>query len=145
MRIGTTRAIATFAGAALLLAGCGDELADFREKELRPLADQAAQQKARLGATLRTVEPGNRADARRLESRLAPLRQTTAELAELDPPDDYRETYDRFVAANDAFIARMREFVTALRRGDRAAMKVSGEKALDAVGAGQAAIAPLYE
>ena len=138
-------AIAALAAASVVSAGCGDELAEFRDDELRPLERRADAQRAQLAATLEVVEAGSARHARVLESQLAALERTFAELAELDPPGDLDETYARFVAANEAFTERMHSFIDALRRGDGKSMKTTAESAKEAVGAAQRAIQPLHE
>ena len=138
-------AIAALAAASVVSAGCGDELAEFRDDELRPLERRADAQRAQLAATLEVVEAGNGRHARTLESQLAALEQTFAALAALDPPGDLDETYERFVAANEAFTERMHRFIGALRRGDRRSMRATAESAKGAVGAALRAIQPLHE
>ena len=136
---------AAVVAAAIIAAGCTDEVAEFRNEELRPLEDRANQQKARLAATLRIVDAGDRRDARRVASELRPLRETFGELARLDPPEEVADDYERFVEANAELLRRMRQFTTALRRGDRREMLIASEKAKEAIGGGQRAIQPLYE
>jgi hypothetical protein len=128
-----------------LAAGCGDELADFRKNELRPLEQRADEQKARLSATLKTVQLGDASDAELLGSQVGPLEETYGELAKLDPPDDFEKTYGDYRAANAAFIAELRKFIAALRARDEAALERASERAQEAVGAAQRAIQPLHE
>ena len=137
--------IAALAAASLLTASCGDELAEFRENELRPLKHEAEAHRARLAATLRMAEMRDRSDARLLKSQLTPLERTHRALAGLDPPDEFDRTYERFVTANAAFVAAMRGFIAALKHGDSQAMNAYGESAKQAVGAAQRALQPLDE
>jgi hypothetical protein len=144
-RLLQARAVAATAAVLLVAIGCGDELGDFREHELRPLEREAQQDRAALAATLQAVEIRDRAGARQLESRLKSLEQTHAELANLEPPGEYQATYNRFLSANEVFVAQMRKFAAALREGDRTAMRAASGAAKRAISAAERAIQPLHE
>jgi len=128
-----------------VLVGCGDELADFRRNELRPLEQRADEQKAQLSTTLRTARLGDRGDARALEQQSRGLEATFAELERLEPPGEFEETYARYVAANRKFLAELRTFIDALKEGNEQALRPASRRAQEAVGAAQRAILPLKE
>lgn len=137
--------VAGLAAASLFPAGCGDAVATFREDELRPVDRRAEEQRNRLASALRSAEAGHGANARLLEAQLARLQQTYAQLAELDPPGEVRETYERFVEANARFVSDMRQYIAAFKRRDEQAMKTASERAKQSIGAAHRAIQPVYE
>lgn len=129
----------------VVATGCGDAVGDFRRDELRPLEKQADEHKARLSATLRTVQLGDADDARLLARQLQPLEAVFAELAKLDPPGEVEDTYAAYNKANVQFLIEMRRFIAALRKGDKAALNRSSERAQEQVGAALRAIQPIKE
>ena len=99
------------------LAGCADELEEFRE-DLRPLEQRAEEQRSEISGLLRSLRLGSRADARSVRARTAELSSTYDEIAALDPPDDYAEPFAEYVRANHATVRGLRRFASELESGD---------------------------
>jgi hypothetical protein len=130
---------------SLPLAGCGDELEEFRNEDLTPLEREAAEQREDLSAVLQRIRIGNRRHARALRETIAPLEATFDELDELDPPDDYAESYDRFTSANARFVAELRRFADAVAAGSERRAERASTDAREAIGLADEAIQPLHE
>jgi hypothetical protein len=130
---------------SLVSAGCGDELEEFRNDELTPLERKAAEQRRDLAAVLQRVRIGNRRHAAAVRERIAALEATYDELAGLDPPDDYSDTYARYVRANERFVAEVRRFAAAVAAGSEARAADASARGREAIGTAEEAIQPLHE
>lgn len=131
--------------AVVALAGCGDELGDFRNEKLNPLEERADAQRSEISAVLQRVQLGDRADAEGLRAKIVPLEQTFEELSKLDAPDEYDRTYLDFVKANSRFIAQLRAFAAALEAGREDDVQQASKRARQAIAEAQEAILPLHE
>jgi hypothetical protein len=121
-RIAFTPAASVRAGAVALvalvtLAGCTDELEEFRD-DLRPLEQRAEQQQSAISGLLRSLRLGSRADARSVSAQTAELSATYNEIAALEPPADYAEPFAAYVRANSAVVRELRGFAEELEAGD---------------------------
>lgn len=102
--------------ALAVLAGCGDELEEFRD-DLRPLEERAEEQRTATSGLLRSARLGSRADARRVRAEAAKLSATYEEIAAIEPPDEYSEPFADYVHANRATVRDLRGFATELESG----------------------------
>ena len=132
------RALLGAVTAALLLAGCGDELDEFRD-DLRPLEDRAAEQRAQISAELRSLTLGSSRDARELRAGTAELERTYEEIAEVDPPGDYEEPFAAYVRANDRTIRDLERFVDDVEAGDARGVRDAGNAVVHHLGKSQSA------
>ena len=110
------RAAAALAALALVVAGCGDDLEEFRG-DLRPLEDRAQEQRAVIAAELRTATLGSRSDAEALRRDTAALAETFEEIEQLEPPGDYEEPFAAYVRANDEIVRNLDRFAAAVAAG----------------------------
>ena len=130
---------------AAALAGCGDELEEFRDEELRPLEQKAESQRSEISGVLQDVTLGRKRDAELLRTKVAALEATYSELAELDPPDDYDATYRDFIVANRSFVKELRAFADALEARREDEVQRASKRARIAIGDSREALLPLYD
>jgi hypothetical protein len=123
------RWVAVAALAALALAGCGDDLEEFRA-DLRPLEQRAAAQRAEISTELRSVRLGSKGDARALRAKNAQLRDAYDAIAELEPPDAYEEPFTAYVRANDRTVRDLEGFAGKLAAGDARALRRASRRVL---------------
>ena len=115
--------------ALVALAGCGDELEEFRD-DLRPLEQRAEGQQSLASGLLRSLRLGSRADARGVRAQAEKLSTTYDEIAAVDPPDDYAEPFAEYVRANDASVRDLRQFADELELGDLRGMRKASRQVL---------------
>jgi hypothetical protein len=132
------RVAALAACAALVLTACGDALAEFRD-DLRPLEERASEQRSQIAVELRTATLGSRSDARELRARSAQLSEIFAEIAEIDPPDDYEKPFAAYVRANDMMVRGLEQFADDLVAGDPAGVRRSARRVVRQLGQSQRA------
>lgn len=118
------------------LAGCTDELDEFRG-DLRPLEQRAEEQRSVVSGLLRSLELGSREDARGVREQAANLSATYDEIAELDPPDDYAKPFASYVEANRALVSDLDRFAAELESGDLRGLQQASDRALDALTSAQ--------
>ena len=99
------------------LAGCGDELEEFRE-DLQPLEQRAEAERSVTSELLQSLRLGSRADARSVRAQAAKLSATYDDIAALDPPQDYAEPFAEYVRANQASVRDLGRFANELESGD---------------------------
>lgn len=132
------RVAAGAAAAALALTGCGDALDEFRD-DLRPLEQQAEQRRSALAAELRSVSLGSRRDARAVRAGTAGLSKTYAEIAALEPPDDYEKPFAAYVRANERLVRNLGRFADDLAAGDAHGLRRAGRGVVGALGESRSA------
>ena len=126
------------------LAGCTDELDEFRD-DLRPLAQRAEEQRAVISGLLRSLKLGSQTDATGLRTQAAELAATHDEIAALEPPDDYADPFAEYVQANSALVGDLRRFADELESGDLPGLRRASERALDALTLAQTSSLRLLE
>jgi hypothetical protein len=120
---------------ALAFSGCGkSELQKFADR-LSPLDQEAAQEKAQLAATLRTVRLRNKDDARMLKQEISALAATQARIARLGGPQEVKPLLARYAQAGNAEIAVLNRFAAAVEAGDRSQLTPLAAQTQDAEGA----------
>jgi hypothetical protein len=131
-------AVALALALALAVAGCADELEEFRD-DLRPLEQRAASQRARISSTLRSVRLGSRPDARLLRQEAAALKDTYDEIAMLEPPDRYARPFAAYVRANDRAGHDLDRFAAELAAGDARGLRQASRRVVQNLGRSQSA------
>ena len=126
------------------LAGCTDELEEFRD-DLRPLEQRAEEQRSAVSGLLRSLELGSRADARGVRAQAAGLSATYDEVAALESPDDYAEPFAEYVEANRTLVRELRRIADELESGDLSGLRRASGRALDALARAQASSLRLLE
>ena len=126
------RARVAVLAALAALAGCTDELEEFRD-DLRPLEQRAEEQRSVVSGLLRSLELGSRADAQGVRAQAADLSATYDEVAALEPPDDYAKPFADYVEANRALVRELRRFADELESGNLPGLRRASEGALDAL------------
>jgi hypothetical protein len=114
------------------LAGCTDELDEFRG-DLRPLEQRAEEQRSVVSGLLRSLRLSSRTDARGVRAQAADLSATYDEIATLDPPDDYAEPFAEYVEANRAVVRDLRRLAAELESGDLRGVRRASDRALGAL------------
>jgi hypothetical protein len=106
--------------AALALAGCGDELQEFRD-DLRPLEQRAEGQRSEVGSELRATRAG--IDSPPLRADTAALEATYDEIASLDAPSEYEKPFAAYVRANTRTVQGLKRYARALAAGNIRTLK----------------------
>jgi hypothetical protein len=132
------RAGALAALAAVALVGCGDERERFRN-DLRPLEERAESQRVRISAELRALRLGRAATARELRVDTAALERINAEIAQLEPPDDYEEPFETYVRANKRTVSGLERLADRVAAGDARGVRMAGRAVADGLGQSQSA------
>lgn len=122
-----TSVVALVALAAL--AGCGDELEEFRQ-DLEPLEQRAEAERSVTSELLQSLRLGSRADARSVRAQAAKLSTTYDDIATLDPPDDYAEPFAAYVRANQASVRDLRRFADELETADLPGLRRASRQVL---------------
>jgi hypothetical protein len=123
------------AGSVLLLvAGCGDERKEFREKKLAPLQQAVKDQRARIAATLQGLQLGDEPRAVQLQQDVERLAAIHKVIADLDPPEGTEGLFETYVKANDRLTEHLRQYAALVRANKRAGLGKEGKAAETATG-----------
>lgn len=132
------RRLALGAVAALALAGCGDELEQFRD-DLRPLEAHAEDLRSRISGELRSLQLGSDAAARGLRVQTGELAATYEEIADLDAPEAYEKPFATYVRANAGLVGDLEEFAAELAAGDARGLRRAAGRVIEHLGQSQRA------
>ena len=110
------------------VAGCGDDSNQFRE-DYNAAVENLTEINSEIGsATAGGAGQSNAAIAKELDEIADAADTARGEIADLDPPEDAKQEFDKLLAALDTGVDDLRSMATAAKSGDSAQAQTAAQE-----------------